>query len=294
MSKLCDCSILVAGKATWARLELRRKAGFDPRIDAVYYTARAQIEGFETIGNRAMNTPRTHTAGERQVALVSGAGRGIGLAIARELLEHGWRVSAGTRQPVAALEIYGPGRYHRAHFDARDAATEAAWVRDAHTHFGQIDALVHNAGIVSRKTVVDASDADFDDLFTVNVKSPMRLTRLAWPHLQAAREGKVIVIASLAGKRVRDPVGGLYSMTKAAALMLAHGIRHAGAPHRIRATAICPGPVNTDMAANMDEAIKPQLTRPEDIARIVRMALELPASASVAEIPVNWQVETAF
>jgi len=238
-----------------------------------------------------MNTPHTNTA---RVALVSGASRGIGLAIARELLDNGWRVSAGSRQPVAELAGYPPERYHRVHFDALDAASESAWVASAHAYFGQIDALVLNAGIVSRKTVVDASDADFDEMFTVNVKSPMRLTRLAWPHLLQSAEGKVIVMASLAGKRVRDPVGGLYSMTKAAALMLAHGIRHVGAPHRIRATAICPGPVDTDMAAHMDDALKPQLTRPADVARIVRLALELPASASVAEIPVNWQVETAF
>ncbi|MGY6272003.1 SDR family NAD(P)-dependent oxidoreductase [Achromobacter denitrificans] len=239
-------------------------------------------------------TDAAHGAGAGRVALISGASRGIGLAIARELLEHGWRVSAGTRQPVAALEDYGEARCHWSPFDARDAASEGAWVAAAHGHFGRIDAIVHNAGILSRKSVVEASDEDFDDIFSVNVKSPMRLTRLAWPHLRAAPEGKVLVIASLAGKRVRAAEGGLYSMSKAAALMLAHGIRHAGEPDRIRCTAICPGFVATDMADGVDESIKSQLTRPEDVARIARLALELPATASVAEIPVSWRIETAF
>ena len=233
-------------------------------------------------------------AGAGRVALISGAGRGIGLAIARELLEHGWRVSAGTRQPVAALAEYGADRCHGAAFDARDPATEAAWVAAAHDHFGRIDAIVHNAGILSDKTVVQASDQDFDDIFAVNVKSPMRLTQRVWPYLRAAPEDKVLVIASLAGKRVRAAEAGLYSMSKAAALMLAHGIRHAGVADRIRCTAICPGFVATDMAEGVEESIKSQLTQPQEVARIARLALELPATASVAEIPVSWQVESAF
>jgi len=233
--------------------------------------------------------------GAGRVALISGASRGIGLASARTLLDCGWRVSVGTRQPVAALADYSADRYHRAYFNALDVASEIDWVNAAHAHFGRIDAIVHNAGMPSRKTVIAASEADVDEIFTVNVKSPLRLTQHVWPHLQAAPQGKVVIIASLAGKRVRDPVGGLYSMSKAAVLMLAHAIRHAGAEHRIRCTAICPGPVNTDMALSvMGKAIGPQLTQPEDIANIVRLVLELPATASVAEIPVNWQVETAF
>ena len=83
-------------------------------------------------------------------------------------------------------------------------------------------------------------------------------------------------------------------LQRAAALMLAHGIRHAGEADRIRCTAICPGFVATDMADNVDDAVKAELTRPEDIARVVRLALELPASASVAEIPVSWRVESMF
>lgn len=228
------------------------------------------------------------------VALISGASRGIGLAIAKELIANGWRISAGTRSPVADLAHFPDSCYQWQRFDALEHETEQQWVKAAHKHFGRIDAIVHNAGILSDKSVIDATGQEFDELFEVNVKSPMRLTQHVWPYLQQAPEGKVLVIASLAGKRVRTAQGGLYSMSKAAALMLAHGIRHAGDASQIRCTAICPGFVATDMASYVGDDIKTQLTRPEEVARIARLALELPASASVAEIPVNWQVESMF
>jgi len=234
-----------------------------------------------------------NTSATRRVALVSGASRGIGLAIARELLAHGWCVSAGTRTPVAALADQTDDHYHWARFDACDSATESVWVQSAHKHFGRIDAIVHNAGILSSQSVIDATADDFDAIFEVNVKSPMRLTQHVWPHLQAST-GKVIMVASLAGKRVRAAEAGLYSMSKAAALMLAHGIRHAGDRDGIRCTAICPGFVATDMADGVDEDVKGQLTQPTEVAKVVRMALELPATASVAEIPVNWRVESEY
>ena len=234
------------------------------------------------------------TLPQGRVALISGASRGIGLAITNALLEGGWRVSVGTRQPVAALAGLAPSRYHWARFDAQEPHTEQEWVESAHRHFGRLDAVVHNAGILSQRSVLEATSREFDDIFEINVKSPMRLTQHAWPYLKQAQEGKVLVIASLAGKRLRAPEAGLYSMSKAAALMLAHGIRHAGDTDRIRCTAICPGFVATDMASDVDDDIKEQLTRPEDVARIARLALELPASASVAEIPVSWRVEPGY
>lgn len=229
-----------------------------------------------------------------RVALISGASRGIGLAIAKELMAAGWSVSAGTRSPVADLSHFPESCYHWARFDAFEPETERQWVDAAFRHFGRIDAIVHNAGILSDRSVIDATGREFDELFEVNVKSPMRLTQHVWPYLKRAPEGKVLVIASLAGKRMRTAQSGLYSMSKAAALMLAHGIRHAGDVDHIRCTAICPGFVATDMASYVGDDIKAQLTRPEEIARIARLALELPASASVAEIPVSWQVESMF
>ncbi|MFT3805193.1 MAG: SDR family NAD(P)-dependent oxidoreductase [Burkholderiaceae bacterium] len=230
------------------------------------------------------------TPASSRVAMVSGGNRGIGLAIVRELLAHGWRVSVGARSAASGFD--GAARVYR--FDARDPRSEIAWVAATVRDFGGIDALVHNAGILSTRSVVEADDAEIDRLLEVNVKSPLRLTREAWPHLQAAAEGKVLVMASLAAKRVRTADASLYALSKAAVLSLAHGIRHCGAGSRVRCTALCPGFVATDMAAGLPPEQQRQATRPEDVARIARMALELPASASVAEIPVNWTVEPQY
>ena len=229
-----------------------------------------------------------------RVAMVSGGNRGIGLAIVRELLAHGWRVSVGTRAATDAFDDHDPAQVRTYRFDAENAQSETDWVAATVRDFGGIDALVHNAGILSTRSVVEADDAEVDRLLEVNVKSPLRLTRKAWAHLLAADEGKVLVMASLAAKRVRTADASLYALSKAAVLSLAHGIRHCGAESRVRCTALCPGFVATDMAAALPPEQQRQATRPEDVARIARTVLELPASASVAEIPISWTVEPQY
>jgi NAD(P)-dependent dehydrogenase (short-subunit alcohol dehydrogenase family) len=130
-------------------------------------------------------------------------------------------------------------------------------------------------------------------VFEVNVKAPMPLVRAAWPWLAAAKCGRVINIVSLSGKRVASAKSGLYATSKFAALALTHAIRQSGWDQGVRATAICAGYVATSMAAAAPG--KPEdLTQPEDIGRIVAFALDLPNTASVAEIPINWTVEAAL
>ncbi|WPB55156.1 SDR family NAD(P)-dependent oxidoreductase [Xylophilus sp. GOD-11R] len=237
------------------------------------------------------------TAASGKVVMVSGGARGIGRAIVQELLAHGWRVSVGARDMAAAQAVFeghGPDRARAYAFDAEQPQTETDWVAATVRDFGGIDALVHNAGIISRHSVIEADDEEVDRILDVNVKSPLRLTRKAWPHLLAAEEAKVVVIASLAAKRVRAPGASLYSLSKAAVLSLAHGIRHCGEDSNVRCTALCPGFVATDMASGVPRDQWAQLTQPADVARIARTVLELPATASVAEIPISWRVEPQF
>jgi NAD(P)-dependent dehydrogenase (short-subunit alcohol dehydrogenase family) len=116
-------------------------------------------------------------------------------------------------------------------------------------------------------------------------------TKEGW--LVRSGRGRFILLASLSGKRVKTARAGIYSMSKFAALALAHAVRHAGWDDGVRATAICPGFVATDMAALSDRRPE-EMTQPTDLAAIVAMLLDLPNSASVAEFPVNSVLEEFF
>lgn len=226
-----------------------------------------------------------------RVAMISGANRGIGAAIASALARGGWRLSLGVRDLARLPEPQGGGVTLAHPFDAHDQRSEAAWAAATAAHFGQIDAVIANAGIMIPKSVVEASDTEVEELFQVNVKSPLRLVRAAWPWLVACGAGRVITIVSLSGKRVKTAKSGLYAMSKFAALGLTHAVRQAGWDAGIRATALCPGFVATEMAGSLTDRRPQDMTQPGDIARIVAFVLDLPGSASVAEIPVNSTLE---
>ena len=229
----------------------------------------------------------------RRVALISGASRGIGAAIAANLLANGWAVSLGCRTPEEVANA-DPDHQLVCRFDALDGATEDEWIAATIAKFGRIDAVIHNAGMMLPVSVLTATDDEFDRTFDVNVKSPMRLSRKAWPHLVSSGSGRIVTLVSLSGKRVRAERSSLYAMSKFAALALAHGLRRIGDEDGIRSTAICPGYVATDMGTALTEVPAEKMTQPEDLAHLVRTVLELPTTTSIAEIPVNWTVEDQY
>jgi NADP-dependent 3-hydroxy acid dehydrogenase YdfG len=228
---------------------------------------------------------------DRQVVMISGAGRGIGAAIAAALAEGGWRLSLGARTPE---RVAGGAEALVHRYDAREPGSERAWVEATAARFGRIDAVVNNAGIIIPKSVVEASDVEVEAILDVNVKAPLRLVREAWPHLTATGRGRVVTVVSLSGKRVKTAGSGLYAVSKFAALALAHAIRHAGWDKGVRSTAICPGFVATDMARSVTAAPPEAMTQPEDLARIVALVLKLPNTASIAEIPVNALLDESY
>ncbi|RWR09056.1 SDR family NAD(P)-dependent oxidoreductase [Paenirhodobacter populi] len=228
-----------------------------------------------------------------RVALISGASRGIGAAIARRLFKDGWAVSLGMRHPELP-DWADPARVHLFAYDAADPAAPAAWVAEVAARFGRLDAVVANAGISIPKSVVEISDSEMDQLLDINVKAPRRLAAAAWDMLGVSGRGRVIVLASLSGKRVKSARSGSYSMSKFAAVALAHGLRHAGFDKGIRATAICPGFVATDMALALTDRPAEAMTSPHDLARIAALLIDLPNEASVAEFCINCQLEESY
>ncbi|MBO0662868.1 SDR family NAD(P)-dependent oxidoreductase [Jiella sp. MQZ9-1] len=225
-------------------------------------------------------------------ALISGANRGIGAAVARRLAQDGWALSLGMRDPVLP-DFADPDRTHLFAYDAT-AKSEAAWVAETMARFGRIDAIVANAGIMIPKSVIEAEDDELDTMLAVNVKAPRRLVKAAFEPLAESGRGRVIILASLSGKRVKSEKSGLYAMTKFAAVALAHGIRQAGYHRGIRATAVCPSFVATDMARALTDRDEASLTDPSELADVIAMLIGLSNTASVAEFAVNCQLEEQY
>lgn len=222
-----------------------------------------------------------------RVAMVSGATRGIGRAVTERLLAAGYTVSAGVRDP-SRLPAHERLTGHA--FDAASPGSADAWVAATLARHGRIDALVNAAGINPRGTLLDPDESAFDAMWTVNAKGPMRVIRAAWPHLVAAGEGRVVNISSLSGKRVRNDNLG-YAMSKFAVMALTQEVRRQGWDHGIRATAVCPGFVDTDMTSHVTKVSRESMSRPEDIAALIEAVLRLPNTATVAELLVNYRHE---
>ena len=226
---------------------------------------------------------------EKFTALVSGANRGIGAAIAARLHRDGWNLSLGMRRPQRPA--WDPeGACHLYRYDA-EAGVEDAWVAAALDAFGRVDAVIPSAGIMTPGTIIEADDEQIDRLMSVNLKAPRRLVKAAWTELERSERGRVIVLGSLSGIRVKRAEFGLYSVSKFAVVGLAHAIRHAGWDAGIRATAVCPGLVDTAMAHAISDREPSQMSDPHAIADAVAMLLSLPDNTSVAEFHVNCVLE---
>lgn len=228
-----------------------------------------------------------------RVILISGANRGIGRAVAAVLYEQGYGLSLGGRD-VASLKAMTAGwdeaRVQIARYDAQDWTSHRAWVDAAAVRFGRIDGLVNNAGMHSAMTLRAPDEAELDLIWAVNCKGPLNLIHCALPHLEACGAGRIVNIASMSGKRVRND-NVAYNMTKHAMVALTHAARRIAWDKGVRATALCPSFVRTEMTASSKAMAPQEMTQPGDLAELVATALALPNTASVAEMLVNCRLE---
>jgi NAD(P)-dependent dehydrogenase (short-subunit alcohol dehydrogenase family) len=184
---------------------------------------------------------------EGKRALVTGGTTGLGLAIAGRFLAEGARVvitgrdrSLGERAETGL----GPGaRFIAA--DAADPEAVASSVRAAAEHLGGLDVLVNNAGVGVTARLLDTPLADYDMVMNVNVRGYLLYAQQAYPHL-ARNRGGMIHIASDAGVW-GEQATGLYSVTKAAVIMLGKMLALDGGPDGVRSNVLCPGDIRPGM-----------------------------------------------
>ena len=223
--------------------------------------------------------------------MISGASRGIGLAIARNLYQAGFSLSLGVRDIEAmrnTVEDWDTSRVLISKYDAVDKETHKAWVDTTAERYGRIDGLVNNAGIMQPVSVDDGefNEKGLDLMWSVNVKAPLSMTCLALPHLRKCGSGRVVNVASLAGKAVFGNGVG-YSMTKFAAVALSHATRQGGWADGVRCTALCPGYVATDLTSSIESVALEDMISADDLAELVNTVISLSNTASVAELIVN-------
>ncbi len=228
-----------------------------------------------------------------KVFLITGANRGIGLRCAEALHARGARLSLGVRDRKSLDGFHdrqGSDRIHIGQYIAEDWASHAAWVDDTVARFGRIDGLINNAGISLDVTLRNADEASLDRIWAVNCKAPLNMIRLALPHLEASGAGRVVNVASMSGKRVRND-NVAYNMSKFAVVALSHATRRIGWDKGVRVTALCPSFVRTDMTQGATKIAAADMTDPADLAELVATIVSLPNTASVAELLVNCRLE---
>lgn len=235
-------------------------------------------------------------------ALVTGASSGIGLAVARALRREGFAVTMVARDPAklaAAAEQVAAGDGPPVQ-QLAGSVTEEAFLDDVvafHTTTrGTLDILVNNAGVSGHRLVGEITAEFLDHQLAVNVRAVVLLTDKALPLLkEAVRQrgcAQVVNTASNAGKRGEATLSS-YSATKAAVVGFTEALHDELAPSGIKATAVCPGLVDTPMADGYrDEIAASTMITPSDVAEVVAMTTRLSAACIIPEVvllrPTEW------
>jgi len=216
----------------------------------------------------------------QRIALVTGASRGLGRAIALRLARDGAAVAVNYReQREQAEEVVDTitragGRAVAVAGDIASSADCTAIVEATRRALGPVDILVNNAGIFRKGELDDADDVEMDNMRNVNVDGVVRVTRAAVSDMKARGFGRIINVASIAGIGMATPGTTFYAATKAAVIVLTRRFALDLGAHGITVNAIAPGFIATDMArqsgadfnAIAAKAMVGRVGTPEDIA----------------------------
>lgn len=187
-----------------------------------------------------------------KVALITGAGRGFGQAIAEVFLEAGADLALNYRSSQAGCEALAEqarAKGQRAllvQADVTDAAATEAMVEEVIAEFGRVDILVNNAGVMNVQPFVETTEASWQDELQVNIIAPLRLTRAVVPHMIAQRSGKIINLSSQLAL-IGWEKAAVYAGSKGFILTWTKSLARELGQYNINVNAIGPGSIITDM-----------------------------------------------
>jgi 3-oxoacyl-[acyl-carrier protein] reductase len=229
---------------------------------------------------------------DQQVCIITGAGSGLGAAIARALASEGARcVLAGRRaeplQTVRAEVEAAGGAANAIVTDVRVEAQIERLVAETVAAFGGVDVLVNCAGVFRTAPITDTNTALWDETLTTNLRGAFLLCRAVWPHMLRRGGGQIVNVSSAAGVQgYADEAAycaskfGLNGLTAALALE--------GEPHNIRVVAVCAGAVDTPIwAGQAAPEVRRRMLRPDSVAGFVRWLLCAPRDLAFGPVIVR-------
>lgn len=234
-----------------------------------------------------------------QVAVVTGAGSGIGEGIARAFVEEGACVTfvgrSGEKLEQAAANL-SPERILCYPCDVSERAAVEAMGKQVQDRFGPVNVLVNNAGINTvRRAVGEVDPSDWDYTIAVNLTGAFNCIRAVLPKMRELKSGLIINVSSIAGKRASKIGGAAYSASKHGMVALTHSINEEELDDGIRSTVLCPGEVDTPILEHrpvpVSEEARAQMLVPEDLAQAAVFLASLPSRACVPELIIKPTVQ---
>ncbi|MFW6067575.1 MAG: 3-oxoacyl-[acyl-carrier-protein] reductase [Myxococcota bacterium] len=208
-----------------------------------------------------------------KVALVTGASRGIGRAVARVLAEAGARVvvnyqgnEEAARETVASIEAAG-GSATALRFDVSDPEAVDDAIRRLVGDFGRLDVLVNNAGVSIDQLLLRVKPDDLERTFQINVAGAVWCAKAAIRPMMRAKRGRIINLSSVVGE-AGNPGQAAYAASKAALIGLTKSLAREYASRGVTVNAVAPGYIETDMTASLPEAAREAIVQQTPIGRV--------------------------
>lgn len=231
---------------------------------------------------------------EPKVAIVTGAGRGIGRAIALALAKEGYSlcVAARSREQLEETRTMTGLGAERALIVLVDLAAEDAaddLIGAALEHYGRIDVLINNAGWAPARTpLAKMSGADQDRVIAVNLRAPIALARLAIPGMVAQGGGTIVNVAS-ASARLAPAGEAVYAAAKAGLVTFTRALFQEVRESNIKVAVIVPGLVDTELIPQNKRLDRERMLKPEDVASVAMMVVKSAVGACPVEIAIEPQ-----
>ncbi len=229
-----------------------------------------------------------------QVALVTGAGSGLGAVTARLLAENGAQVVLADLNKDAAGEVAEASRGRPLYMDLTNAGSIEGGVDDVLATEGRVDILVNSAGLDFIRSASELTLEEWDTVVNVNLRAPWLLAKLLMPGMMERGNGQILNVVSTAAKKGWENAAA-YASSKHGLLGLTQVLHSEGRKSGVRAMAVVPGGMRTNFFAALDPPPPPEnLQPPETVAKSILFMLSQPLDSVVHELIVTPMTETSY